>query len=184
MRVIAGEAGGIPLVAPRGGATRPTSDLLKGAIFAVLGERGCRGRVLDLFAGSGALGIEALSRGADWCDFVDSSAPACAAIRANLAKTRLGDRATVHALPVERFLTRAATAPRDLYDLVLLDPPYALERLDGVLGAVAAAPLVGPQTALLLEHASRRAVPPAIGPLQAVRHRAHGDGAFTLYLAS
>jgi 16S rRNA (guanine966-N2)-methyltransferase len=205
MRVIAGEAGGVPLVAPPGRETRPTADKVKGAIFSSLGDAGCNGRVLDLFAGSGALGIEALSRGADFCDFVDSAAAACKAIRANLAKTRLASSATVHCQPVQRLIQAAsaggagpdrAAAPQapppaqvihaahSAYDLVLLDPPYALPDLESLLVTLATSPLVGPQTTMLVEHASRRPLPPVLGPLRAVKTRTHGDSAFTIYAAT
>jgi 16S rRNA (guanine966-N2)-methyltransferase len=169
------------LVAPKGPSTRPTSDLLKGAIFSVLGERGSRGRVMDLFAGSGALGIEALSRGAEWCDFVESARPACRAIEANLAKTKLAAQARVHCLPVQRWLAQAAGATQEAYDLILADPPYALPDQEALLGTVAVSPLVGPQTTLLLEHSSRWEPPPILGSLSQVRSRAHGDSAFTIY---
>src|SRR5262245_59830668 len=151
-------------------------------MFAVLGDLGCEGRVLDLFAGSGALGIEALSRGAEWCDFVESAAPACRAIAANLARTKLSGQGRVVRQSVESFVARApAGAP---YDLILLDPPYALEDLDALLRRLGASPLVGPGTALMVEHARGRALPPWLGPLQVANTRAHGDSAFTLYLAA
>lgn len=180
MRVIAGEAGGVPLVAPPGLATRPTSDKLKAAIFSSLGDLGCEGRVLDLFAGSGGLGIEALSRGADWCDFVDSSAAACRAIRTNLEKTRLADRALVHSMPVERFIS--ALAAKGPYDLILLDPPYALQGLPEILMHIGSGVLVAPGTALLVEHSNRTALPAQIGPLAQEKTRTHGDSAFTLFM--
>ena len=180
MRVIAGEAGGVPLVAPAGRDTRPTSDKVKGAIFSVLGDAGCNGRVLDLFAGSGALGIEALSRGADFCDFVEHGAAACRAIRANLTKTRLDDRAAVHQQTAERFLA----VPRDPFDLVLMDPPYALSNLEAVLALLASSGSLGPGSTLLLEHSSRRAPPAAAGRLRLEKTRVHGDTAFSLYLSS
>ena len=177
MRVITGEARGVPLVAPAGSATRPTSDRLKEAIFSALGEAAGRGRVLDLFAGSGALGIEALSRGAEWCDFVDSSPVACRAIAANLARTKLAERGRIHPVPVSRFL--AAGSGR--YDLVLLDPPYAFPELHALLDRLGAAPVIGSETTVLLEHASRHAPSPAIGPLPLVKSRGHGDSAYTIY---
>ena len=180
MRVIAGEAGGIPLVAPPGRDTRPTSDKVKGAIFSVLGDAGCDGRVLDLYAGAGALGIEALSRGADFCDFVEHGAAACRAIRTNLAKTRLEDRAAVHQQTAERFLT----APRDAFDLVLMDPPYALSNLEAVLALLGSSGALSERTTLLLEHASRRPAPAAAGALRLAKTRVHGDTAFSLYLLS
>ena len=96
MRVIAGELGGRRLATPRGDATRPTSERVREALFSMLG-RSDGLRVLDLFAGSGALGIEALSRGAAHATFVERSAPALAALRANLAALGLGERASVRA---------------------------------------------------------------------------------------
>lgn len=179
MRVVAGEAGGVPLVAPPGAGTRPTADKVKGAIFSSLGERGSAGRVLDLFAGSGALGIEALSRGADWCDFVEQAPAACKTIRANLAKTRLADRAAVHCRRVAQFL---AAPPQSAYDLIVMDPPYDLPELETLLEGIARSPLVDAGTTLLVEHARRRALPPRIGALAADRVRVHGDSAFTIYL--
>src|SRR4051794_959694 len=146
MRVIAGEARGVPLVAPPGNAVRPTSDRTKEAMFAVLGDLACEGRVLDLFAGSGALGIEALSRGATWCDFVESSGPACRAIAANLARTKLSDQGKVLQQPVEAFIARATGAAP--YDLILLDPPYAADGLDALLRRVGGSALTGTGTAL------------------------------------
>ncbi|HEX2513189.1 MAG TPA: 16S rRNA (guanine(966)-N(2))-methyltransferase RsmD [Chloroflexota bacterium] len=192
MRVIAGEARGVPLMAPPGRATRPTSDRTKEAMFAVLGDLGCEGTVLDLFAGSGALGIEALSRGATFCDFVESAAPACRAIKANLQKTRLPEQGAIHQLPVARYLAGAHRGgpegpggpggPNAPYDLILLDPPYGFAGLEDLLRALGASPLVGPRTALMVEHERGRALPPRLGGLALDRSRVHGDSAFTLYL--
>jgi 16S rRNA (guanine(966)-N(2))-methyltransferase RsmD len=121
MRVVAGLYGGRRLVAPPGSATRPTSDRVREALFSVLGTGVQGARVLDLYAGSGALGIEALSRGAASAVFVDHSAKAITAIRANLEA--LGIEAVVR-----RIEARAALRPppegADPYDLVFLDPPY------------------------------------------------------------
>src|ERR1700722_12165386 len=120
MRVIAGSYGGRELVAPRGRATRPTSDRVREALFSILAD--VQGeRVLDLFAGSGALAVEALSRGAAEATLVDSSAPAVDAIRRNLAA--LGIEAEGIRQPVLRFLPRAREQARQ-YDLVFIDPPY------------------------------------------------------------
>lgn len=173
----------MPLVAPKGDATRPTSDLLKGAIFSALGERAGRGRVLDLFAGSGGLGIEALSRGAEVCDFVDTSRAACRAIEANLVKTKLAGRARIHCAPAQRWLAQAQRAAGEAaaYDLILADPPYALAGQDELLQELGESALVGDQTVLVLEHAARRSPLPALGRLRAVKTRTHGDSAFTIY---
>jgi 16S rRNA (guanine966-N2)-methyltransferase len=184
MRVIAGDAGGVPLVASVGAGVRPTSDRLKSAMFAVLGEAGCEGQVLDLFAGSGALGIEALSRGAERCDFVESRGAACAAIRLNLQKTKLTARARVYCQTVERYFTGPAAAAAGPYRLILMDPPYAWPDLDSLLRTIGASPVVAADTVLMLEHSSRREVPPLAGRLELSRTRAHGDGAFSLYRLS
>ena len=180
MRVIAGEARGVPLAAPPARATRPTSDLVKGALFATLGDAGCTGRILDLFAGSGALGIEALSRGADFCDFVESAGAACRTITANLDKTRLADRGRVRQQSVEQFLASA----REPYDLVLLDPPYALDGVDGVVAGIGASTLVHAGSTLVLEHSSRRPPPPRAGRFLLARTRVHGDTAISVYTVS
>src|ERR1700756_415011 len=122
MRVIAGIYGGRSLVAPRGRSTRPTSDRVREALFSILGADSLEGaRVLDLFAGSGALAIEALSRGAAEATLVDSSAVAVDAIRRNLSA--LGLDAQVRRQRASVFLERARAAERQ-YDLVFLDPPY------------------------------------------------------------
>jgi len=121
LRIVAGRFGGRRLVAPPGTATRPTSDRVREALFSVLGTSVHGARVLDLFAGSGALGLEALSRGAASAVFVDSSARAIAAIRANAEA--LGVDVAVHRMDARAAL-RAALARREAYDLIFLDPPY------------------------------------------------------------
>lgn len=171
MRVIAGEAGGIPLAAPKGTATRPTTDKVKGAIFGMLGEDGASGRVLDLFAGSGGLGIEALSRGADWCDFVDRSADAVAAIHANLVKVRLAGSARVVRGDAHRFLDTVSTP----YDLVVCDPPYGWANMDDLVARLAR-PQVTRDRAVVVVEIGRRDPPLAVPPRLVIdRERTHGD---------
>ncbi len=124
MRIVAGEFGSRRLVAPPGRATRPSSDRLRGSLFAALGD--IPGAVcLDLFAGSGALGLEALSRGAASCDFVEQDRAAVAALKANVASLGVGARVTVRIADVRGALRRAVREGRR-YDLVLIDPPYRL----------------------------------------------------------
>jgi len=120
MRVIAGRAGGVPLVSPKN-AVRPTMDRVKEAIFSSLGEMIIGARVLDLFAGTGALGIEALSRGAATAIFVDEDRQSIAAIEKNLAKTQLTGR--VRQQDVFGFLKNAAAAA-ERFEIVFADPPY------------------------------------------------------------
>ena len=120
MRVIAGSAGGLPLHTPRT-ELRPTMDRVKAAIFSMLGDSVKGARVLDLFAGTGSLGIEALSRGSVSATFIENDARAVAAIEKNLQRTQL--RGTVHAADVFRFLDRMTGTAA--FDLIFADPPYA-----------------------------------------------------------
>jgi 16S rRNA (guanine966-N2)-methyltransferase len=130
VRVIAGAYGGRRLTAPKGAETRPTADRVREALFSVLGDVSGL-TVLDLFAGSGALGIEALSRGAATAVFVERAAPALAALRGNLEA--LGIDAQVHREDARAFLRNASRAGHT-YDLVFLDPPYReAERLGNEL---------------------------------------------------
>jgi 16S rRNA (guanine966-N2)-methyltransferase len=145
VRVIAGSARGTRLGrVPRG--TRPLSDRAREGLFASLGRSVENAGCVDLFAGTGAVGIEALSRGARRCVFVDSSPSAARAVRENLLKTRLDDRAAVVRSPVERYLERSD----EEFDLAFLDPPYDLpaEELRAVLGGVADRLAVGATVAL------------------------------------
>ena len=186
MRVIAGTARGRRLKAParerRSAAAttvRPTSDLMRGAIFSALASLGAdMARVLDVYAGSGALGIEALSRGAGWCDFVESDPATCALIRENLRLTGFEDRARVYCLAVERANARL----REPYTLILADPPYADREAVAALEALCSSGLVQPRvTVLVLEHSAREEPGASIGPLELVNSRRHGDSAVSIY---
>jgi 16S rRNA (guanine966-N2)-methyltransferase len=149
-------------VAPEGDGTRPTSDRVREATFNALVSLGAvdGAEVLDLFAGSGALGIEALSRGAATCTFVEHDRRALAAIRTNLAATGLTDRATVVPGDAVRFLDHPPSA-----DLLLADPPYAFEDWDRVLAAA------GPEL-LVIESDREIALPPT---WEAVRRKWYGS---------
>lgn len=141
MRIVAGTLRGRTLVAPSGASTRPTADRTRQALFNVLEHaswsRALKDmRVLDLFAGSGALGLEALSRGAGFCLFVDKDAGAGAAIEANLQRLDLAGRARVERWDAERLPARSA-AQGDGFDLVFLDPPYRADLATPALAALA-----------------------------------------------
>ena len=169
MRVIAGRWGGRRLAAPKGAATRPTSDRVREALFSILGARVEGAGVLDLFAGSGALGLEALSRGAAEVTFVDAAPAAIAALKANLDD--LGAEAKVHRSDALRFLRAAAGKARH-YDLVLLDPPYRLAaRLGRALSE--ALPAVLAHDALVVSESDRRA--PLALDLPLTDERRYGD---------
>ncbi len=178
MRVLAGRAKGHRLAGPPSRATRPTSDLVRVAIFSALESMGAElTRVLDLYAGSGALGIEALSRGGQWCDFVEKDARTCASIRENLAKTRFDGVAKVHCAPVERALARLEGP----YTLVLADPPYAQEAAPSLERLVESGLAEAGRTVLVLEHSSREEGPERLGGLSQVKTLRHGDSAVSIY---
>lgn len=122
MRVIAGTAGGRRLVAPKGDRTRPTTDRVKESLFGSLHMQLPGARVLDLYAGSGALGIEAISRGAVHATFIEKHAAAATSIRENLATCGFAKHATVTVADVAATL---AQPPREPFDIVVIDPPYA-----------------------------------------------------------
>ncbi|MDQ3688902.1 MAG: 16S rRNA (guanine(966)-N(2))-methyltransferase RsmD [Chloroflexota bacterium] len=169
MRVIAGAARGHPLVAPRDRATRPITDRVKETLFGILGDRVPEARVLDLYAGSGAIGIEALSRGAEHATFVEHSRVAIAALRANLERTDLARAATVAPLDVVRFLARTSD---EVWDLVFLDPPYDLRAIVAPLRAVE--PHLAPDAMVVIKHFWRTGVP-ELPSLRSARQRRFGE---------
>lgn len=178
MRVTGGSVRGTPLTAPKGSETRPTTDRVREAIFSILYSMGADlSRVLDLYAGSGALAIEALSRGDGTADLVERAPVACEAIRRNLSRSGLAGRARLHCTNVLRALERL-DGP---YTLILLDPPYADLAADGVLMALGASPLIGADTVLVLEHGRSRSPPSAAGALALQSDRRYGDTGVAFY---
>jgi 16S rRNA (guanine966-N2)-methyltransferase len=178
MRVIAGSARGVPLVAPRDRTTRPIADRVKETLFAIVGERVVDARALDLYAGSGAIGIEALSRGAAHVTFVERGRLSLAAIHENLARTRLGAEASVHAREVLPFL---AGPVGERFDLAFLDPPYAERAILAPLERLV--PHLAPGALVAIKHFWRTQVPAAEGLAQ-VRERRFGETALTFLEAS
>lgn len=182
MRVIAGEAKGHRLKVPKGTLTRPMTDKIKEAVFSMLASLGIASdRVLDLYAGSGGVGIEFLSRGAGWLDAVEQRADAVAVIADNLAHTKYTDRAQVHKTTVEAFLARPTIGP---YDTVMMDPPYADPKIVETMALVAArAPDRGvlPGATLVIGHSPRVTLPEQVGAFGLVRTRCHGDSCFSIY---
>lgn len=176
MRVVAGRLGGRALQAPKGSATRPTSDRVREALFSILTSvEGAH--VLDLFAGSGALGIEALSRGAAGATFVDSAAAAVAAVRANLE--RLGVQGEVLRMPALRALACTPVLGRQ-YDLVFLDPPYRLASTLGPQLSTALPPVLATGARVVVE--SDRREPLALD-LELLRERQYGDTLIRVHVA-
>ncbi|MFN8676871.1 MAG: RsmD family RNA methyltransferase [Thermomicrobiales bacterium] len=185
MRVIAGERRGFQLKGPAGRFTRPMADKIKGAVFSMLASHGVAPeRVLDLYAGTGGIGIEALSRGADSADFVEQNAAAAAVVRANIAHTRYEDVSHVHQESVSTFISRAERDPATRpYDLIIMDPPYADPDLAPMLERVGASPLVESGTVLVIGHSPRVELPERAGKLTRLKERCHGDSCFSLYEA-
>ncbi len=179
MRVIAGRYGGRRLKARPPGGTRPTSDKLRETLFNILGARVIESSFLDAYAGVGAIGIEALSRGARHAVFVDRSPRACAAIEANLDALEAADRGRV----LRMDLARALDGRLDRrFDVAFLDPPYArgdLYRRD--LELFGAGSLLAPGGVLVVEHAGAVEPPGGVAGMDRVRTRVQGDSALTFY---
>ena len=173
MRVIAGTARGVPLVVPRGSATRPITDRVKETLFGILGDRVPDARVLDLYAGSGAIGIEALSRGARMVDFVERDRAALGALRSNLERTRLDADARVHDHDVERYLASTGDGP---WDIVALDPPYEARAMVAPLRGLL--PHLAPGASVVLKHFWRTELTDIDG-LSVVRQRRFGETMLT-----
>ncbi|MFB2584476.1 16S rRNA (guanine(966)-N(2))-methyltransferase RsmD [Herbiconiux liukaitaii] len=184
-RIIAGFAGSLPLAVPRSG-TRPTSDRVREAIFSALEARGGVDglRVLDLYAGSGALGLEALSRGAATVTLVEKHPAAAKVIRQNLA-TVLGaaargagaPRAQVAVQTVQAFLRATPVVVGAGFDVVFIDPPYELTEAELAEDLAALAPLLDPEAAVLVERSSRTPEPTWPPTLALDRTRSYGDTA-------
>lgn len=178
VRITGGFARGIQLLAPKGSETRPTTDRVREAIFSILYSVDADlSRVLDLYAGTGALAIEALSRGAESADLVERAPAVCALIRKNLARARLAERARVYCLDVRRALERLEGP----YSLVFLDPPYADPATEVVLEMVGASGLIGSDATIVLEHAHGRRPPEAVGALALQSDRRYGDTGVAFY---
>lgn len=186
MRVTGGVFRSRALRAPRGTTTRPTSDRVREAMFSMLAADGLMEdgvRVLDLYAGSGALGLEAISRGAGEAVLVEQGRDALASIRENVGALDVGDRVKVIAGRVERALEKL----EGRFGIVFVDPPYADVKTPGFVRVLeAAAGLLADQGALVLEHASGD-VPPVAGTVPALvldRTRLYGDTAVSLFRLS
>jgi 16S rRNA (guanine966-N2)-methyltransferase len=179
MRVIAGTLKGRRLHTPDWDGLRPTSDKLRETLFNVLASRIDGAHVLDGFAGTGAVGFEALSGGAAHVTFVESDARAIQLIQRNLDHCRVGDR---YAIIRARFADAARTMSAGSFGLVFLDPPYRSEDMAGVLEA--AAPLVAPDGLVVLEHARRDVAPPVTASIVKTRDIHSGDSALTIYGAT
>ncbi len=181
MRIIAGALKG-RILAPVKGRTRPTAARVREAIFSILGGAVVQAQVLDLFAGTGALGIEALSRGALRAVFVEDHPEALKALARNLEGLGLKDRSRVLPLPVAAALRKLAVQGAQ-FGLVFLDPPYGGGAAAATLHALAASSLLLPEVAVVAEHSRRENLPEVIGRLEQQTVRRYGDTQVAFFVA-
>ncbi len=182
MRVVSGEQGGLHLKAVPGKQTRPTTDKVKESLFNMIGPYFNGGDGLDLYAGSGGLGIEALSRGLTRCVFVDSQSAAIQTIHANLAHTSLTKRASVFRNDSIRAL-KALIKREQVFQMIFLDPPYAKasDQLKTVLALIHDFNLLTDGGVVVCETDASTLLPDAIGVILKEREETYGDTKITLY---
>ena len=178
MRIIAGKAKGHRLKVPRGTVVRPATDLVRGAIFSIL-ETTTSGwaEVLDLFAGSGALGIEALSRGAGWVDFVERKPRCCAIIKQNLEKAKLEAQAHIYCCSVAKAISFLDKE----YSIILIDPPYSNSSIGSLVTQLATSKLVGVGSTVVVTHSSHLPLSSSYAALNLIKERRHGDSCIAVY---
>ncbi len=179
MRVIAGKAKGRRLEAPKGFKIRPTTHLTRGAIFSILESAlSDWSRALDLYAGTGALGIEALSRGAGWVDFVEQEPRRCTIIKQNLKSTALAAQSHVYCCSAAKALTFL----REKYNIIFMDPPYSNSSIGNLLKQLTSSELVGADSAIVVFHSRRLLLDSNYGRLHLLKERRHGDTCISIYL--
>ena len=177
MRVVAGKAKGVVLKTPEGLKTRPTADRVKEAMFSIIQFDLPGARVLDLFGGTGQLGIEALSRGAQHVDFVDMQDSACKLIRENLRRTKLSDMARVIRSDYLTFLKSC----EHKYDIILLDPPYAEEFLENSLKLITEIDILQTNGIIVAERPADKILPDAFSGCLRYRDYKYGKTFLTVY---
>jgi len=178
VRIVAGTARGRPLKGPKSNAIRPTADRVRESVFNILGQFLSGERVLDLFAGTGALALEAISRGAGSAVLVDQNREAISLCTENAKSLGFESQVRVVASPVERALTQLLRQG-ERFELAFADPPYAAEAIAKTL--VDAAELIVPQGTFVVEHAKRELLPERIGPWVRIDERAFGDTRVSIF---
>jgi len=176
MRITGGIGRGRKLKVPAGDQVRPTSDKVKQALFNILGERVRGALFLDLFAGAGGIGIEALSRGAERVVFVEGSRESLDVVKQNIDQAGFGERAEAVLSKVEPYLKKRSGP----YDIVFLDPPYTMELLP-LLQLIAASGLMKADAVVIAEHFKKRPSPERAGDLQRYRESIYGDTVLAFY---
>lgn len=180
MRVVSGTARGHGLKSVPGRSTRPTSDKVKEAIFSRIGPYFDGGTALDLYAGTGGLGIEALSRGMEKAVFIDIEKKAIDVIRENLKRTGLSDQAEVYRNDAERALKHLIKREVS-FDLILLDPPYRIKNMDELLELMQSGNLLNPFADIVVEHDAAHVYAEQIGAVKQVKRMDYGEIAVTVY---
>jgi 16S rRNA (guanine966-N2)-methyltransferase len=178
MRVTGGEVKGNRLKVPESHLVRPTTDLVRKAIFSILentAPRWCR--VLDLYAGSGALGIEALSRKAEWVDFVDQRQKCCITIKYNLERAGLSSRAHIYCCSARK----AISFLNNDYDVILIDPPYSDRSIPNLLTTLTSSKLIAGNSTIVVCHANRFPLSPTYNGLNLIKQRHYGDTFISIY---
>ena len=166
------------MAVPRSIHIRPTSDRVRGALFQLVGQTVADAKVLDLYAGTGALGIEALSRGAANVDFVEHNGRLCQIIKQNIRDVGFASRGKVHNINVKQSLA----VLKGPYDLVLLDPPYELTELTDVMVGLGDLTLVSDTGMVILEHSKRTVVEEHYSTLRLERQKKYGDTNVSIYI--
>jgi 16S rRNA (guanine(966)-N(2))-methyltransferase RsmD len=182
MRVLAGVLKGRRILTPRGSTTRPTADQVRIALMDTLMPRLPGARVLDLFAGAGGVGLEALSRGAAHATFVERDGRALAALRANVAALAVTAQARIEARDVGAALERLAREGA-AFDIVFLDPPYDAGAVVPTLERLGALPVVADDGIVIAQHMTKQPPPEVIGRLRAYRGRRFGETTLTFFRA-
>jgi len=163
---------------PKGTYIRPATDLVRGAIFSILETATSNwAQVLDLFSGSGALGIEALSRGAGWVDFVEHEPRCCDIIRQNLEKTKLAAQAHIYCCSVAKALSFLDKE----YSIIIMDPPYSNSSIGSLITQLADSRLIGTDTIVVVTHSPHLPLSSTYGILNLVKERRHGDSCIAVY---
>ena len=178
MRITGGVAKGQQLKLPKGQLVRPTTDRTREAVFSILATLVSHlSRCLDLYAGTGALGIEALSRNTEWVDFVDQQPQCCAIIKQNLEAIGFLQKAHVYCCSAAKALTFLG----DKYDIVFVDPPYSDKSVGSMVAQLASSRLVTSESMVVVSHASRFPLQHSYNGLSLIKERRYGDTCISIY---
>ncbi|WP_208558687.1 16S rRNA (guanine(966)-N(2))-methyltransferase RsmD [Marinilactibacillus kalidii] len=180
MRVISGEYGGRPLKAVPGTTTRPTTDKIKESVFHMIGPYFDGGRVLDLYAGSGSLGIEAVSRGMDSAVLVDSNFKAINIIQENVSMTKEPEKFIVYKKKDRQAIVELESK-HSVFNLVILDPPYALQEIESIIKSLETSHLINEHSMILCETDKDTILPNSVGLFSVTKEKVYGMTRITVY---